>query len=164
MPLTWDELKDLSAEELRLTVELWMWGITTLNSVLERTAFDFAIVGAAQLEFEAVALLWAAQNEPLPWADFETKTTLKVAAKGLRALNLISDSAVIDRLEDIADFRNDVVHRRAAQYGVMSVRYSARSLDIFGDLLAFKQFVWDVERTRAVIREERNRHRPVPSG
>lgn len=160
--MTWEDIRDLSAEELRLHVELWLWGVTTLNTAHERTAFDFIVVAAAQLEFEAVALLWADKNEPLPWPDFETRTTLKMAAKALGERGLFSGDESIAILEAVADLRNDVVHRRAAQHGVTLARYGANHLDVFGDLDSFKHLVWDFERTRAAVRAERDKRRPVP--
>ena len=151
---SWQEVDALTPEKLSEIMTLHMHMILAPGP-LGVLPWQFIIVAAAQLEFEALRVVCAWDIQLGNWQTIREGATLKQAAQQLRdrcVFPLSSD--VLPVLDRIADLRNDLVHASAAQDGVQ-VRYEGG--DPFTDIACLKRFVWDYDRTRQELTKECDR-------
>jgi hypothetical protein len=70
--------------------------------------WQFIIVASAQLEFEALAVLWLAEGQPGKWVDYGGNVTLGRAAAQLEQRKIFAaPSGVVETLKRIARLRNN---------------------------------------------------------
>lgn len=132
----------------------WMSVRFALNTARDLWVWMFAIGAAAHLEYLALAVLWVADQKPMPFEQYEIKTTLGQAAHLIRAKNLL-DSTIVERLKGIADLRNSVAHR-GATYGVpfregdpATGQYKGRH--VFTDPEGLRQLMTDVDEATTAM-------------
>jgi hypothetical protein len=125
---------------LNTNADLWVW--------------TFVIGAAAHLEYLALAVLWVADEKPVPFEEYQPKRTLGQATRLIRERNLL-DQAVVEKLEGVAELRNSVAHR-GATYGVPfregdPSRGAYKGRHVFSDPAGLEQLMDDVdEATRAM--------------
>jgi hypothetical protein len=141
-------------DELMRQIKFWLWARFSIDTHSELLTFAMVVGAAAHLEFLSVAMLWAADGEPLPLDQYEPRMTLGQAVKELRARQLI-DSVVIQKIDDICQLRNSLAHR-GATYGIPT-RGGSRGMykgrHIFTDADGLNELVDDIDEATRVLGE-----------
>lgn len=147
---SWQEVASLSKEDLMQAMAEHMYLILAPGA-LGSLPWEFVIVAAAQLEFEAARVLFIWDVWPRAWKDFQRDMSLGRAAEALKVKGVFPPTNdVVECLERIADLRNSLVHGQAAQHGVQGVKYLGG--EPFEDLDTLKLLVWDYDRTKKKLR------------
>ena len=106
------------------------------------------------MEYLAAAVLWVADQKPLPFEQYQPKRALGQAAQVIREKRLL-DPTTVDQLEKIAKLRNSVAHR-GATYGVPfhegdSSRGKYKGRHVFTDPEGLRQLSDDINAATKVM-------------